>query len=187
MCYPQRPDHPALQDINLRFIAGQTHSLCGPSGNGKSSIMALLQRFYDPSRGTITFGGTDHRQIPLDDLRASMAYVSQDSVLFEGPFGGICLSVHSIRLPSLKTRSRWRADKHSASNEAVTGFRTNAELEQYLGLRARSHKRSGHRGRNERLEFKWWTATTAVYRARADSEPQDLVAGWCVSQGFEKK
>jgi ATP-binding cassette subfamily B (MDR/TAP) protein 1 len=46
--------------------------------------MALLQRFYDPSRGTITFGGTDHRQIPLDDLRASMAYVSQDSVLFEG-------------------------------------------------------------------------------------------------------
>lgn len=46
--------------------------------------MALLQRFYDPSRGTITFGGIDHRQIPLDDLRASMAYVSQDSVLFEG-------------------------------------------------------------------------------------------------------
>ncbi|KAJ9094006.1 hypothetical protein QFC20_006986 [Naganishia adeliensis] len=46
--------------------------------------MALLQCFYDPSRGTITFGGIDHRQIPLDDLRASMAYVSQDSVLFEG-------------------------------------------------------------------------------------------------------
>lgn len=84
MRYPQRPDHPAVQDINLRFVAGQTHALCGVSGGGKTSIMSLLQRFYDPTRGTITFGGIDHRQIPLDDLRASMAYVSQDSVLFEG-------------------------------------------------------------------------------------------------------
>lgn len=46
--------------------------------------MALLQRYYDPTEGTITFGGIDHRQIPLDDLRASMAYVPQDSVLFGG-------------------------------------------------------------------------------------------------------
>lgn len=84
MRYPQRPNHPALKDISLRIPAGQTVAFCGTSGSGKSSILALLQRFYDPSRGTITFGGVDHRSMPLDDLRASMAYVSQDPILFEG-------------------------------------------------------------------------------------------------------
>ncbi|GHJ89384.1 hypothetical protein NliqN6_5786 [Naganishia liquefaciens] len=84
MRYPQRPNHPALKDISLRIGAGKTHAFCGTSGSGKSSIFALLQRFYDPSRGTISFGGVDHRQLPLDDLRANMAYVSQDPVLFEG-------------------------------------------------------------------------------------------------------
>lgn len=84
MCYPQRPNDPALKNINLRFAAGQTHAICGTSGSGKSSILALLQRFYDPSRGTITFGGIDHRHLALDDLRAKMAHVAQDPVLFEG-------------------------------------------------------------------------------------------------------
>ncbi|KAJ9093316.1 hypothetical protein QFC20_007139 [Naganishia adeliensis] len=84
MRYPQRPNHPALKDISLRIGAGQTHAFCGTSGSGKSSILALLQRFYDPSRGTITVGGVDHRSMPLDDLRASMAHVSQDPILFEG-------------------------------------------------------------------------------------------------------
>jgi ATP-binding cassette subfamily B (MDR/TAP) protein 1 len=84
MRYPQRPNHLALKDISLRIGAGKRHAYCGMSGGGKSSLLALLQRFYDPSRGTITFGGVDHRHMPLEDLRASMAYVSQDAVLFEG-------------------------------------------------------------------------------------------------------
>jgi ATP-binding cassette subfamily B (MDR/TAP) protein 1 len=84
MRYPQRPSHPALKDISLRIGAGKKHALCGSSGSGKSSIFALFQRFYDPSKGTITFGGVDHRKLALGDLRASMAYVSQDPVLFEG-------------------------------------------------------------------------------------------------------
>ena len=84
MHYPERPNQPALKNISLRIGGGQTHALCGTSGSGKSSIFALLQRFYDPSVGTITFGGIDYREIPLEALRASMAYVSQDAVLFEG-------------------------------------------------------------------------------------------------------
>lgn len=84
MLYPQRPNHLALRDISLRIRAGQTHAFCGTSGSGKSSIFALLQRFYDPSKGVISFGGVDHRRLPLEELRASMAYVSQDPVLFEG-------------------------------------------------------------------------------------------------------
>ncbi|EPQ28417.1 uncharacterized protein PFL1_04244 [Pseudozyma flocculosa PF-1] len=82
--YPQRPHHPALKHLSLRIKAGQSVAFCGTSGSGKSSLLSLLQRFYDPSRGTITFGGTDVRSIPLDDLRSQMAYVSQDPILYEG-------------------------------------------------------------------------------------------------------
>lgn len=56
----------------------------GPSGSGKSSILALLQRFYDPADGSITFGGVDSRAIPLEKLRAQMAYVSQEPTLYGG-------------------------------------------------------------------------------------------------------
>ena len=82
--YPQRPQHPALRDLNLTIPAGKSVAFCGTSGSGKSSILALLQRFYDPSRGTITFGGHDVRGIPLSKLREHMAYVTQDPILYEG-------------------------------------------------------------------------------------------------------
>ncbi|KDN38193.1 P-loop containing nucleoside triphosphate hydrolase protein [Tilletiaria anomala UBC 951] len=82
--YPTRPKHPALKSLTLTLKAGERTAFCGTSGSGKSSILSLLQRFYDPSRGTISFGGVDSRQIPLDQLRAKMAYVSQDPVLFSG-------------------------------------------------------------------------------------------------------
>jgi ATP-binding cassette subfamily B (MDR/TAP) protein 1 len=100
MRYPRRPNYPALRDISLRIEAGKTHALCGISAGGKSTILALLQRFYDPSRGTISFGGVDHRQLPLEDLRAHMAYVSQDPVLFEGTIRWN-LSLGSLHPPSV--------------------------------------------------------------------------------------
>ncbi|KAI3626577.1 hypothetical protein CBS9595_001938 [Malassezia furfur] len=82
--YPQRPDVPALRHLNLTIHENQTVAFCGTSGSGKSSILSLLQRFYDPCRGTITYGGLDLRAIPLPTWRAEMAYVSQDPVLYEG-------------------------------------------------------------------------------------------------------
>lgn len=82
--YPQRPGIPALDGISLRVLAGKKNAICGTSGSGKTSILAAIERFYDPSRGTIKFGDLDHREIPLQALRASMAYVSQDPVLFQG-------------------------------------------------------------------------------------------------------
>lgn len=82
--YPQRPDVPVLRHLNLTIHENQTVAFCGTSGSGKSSILSLLQRFYDPCRGTITYGGLDLRAIPLPTWRAEMAYVSQDPVLYEG-------------------------------------------------------------------------------------------------------
>ncbi|WFD03020.1 ABC-type xenobiotic transporter [Malassezia obtusa] len=82
--YPQRPDASVLRDVNLTIHENQTVAFCGTSGSGKSSMLSLLQRFYDPCRGTITYGGIDLRAIPLPTWRAEMAYVSQDPVLYEG-------------------------------------------------------------------------------------------------------
>lgn len=84
MRYPMRPKHPALRDLCLTLKAGQTTAFCGPSGSGKSSILALLQRYYDPAQGAVLFNGIDSRSVPLTALRSRMAYVSQDAVLFSG-------------------------------------------------------------------------------------------------------
>ena len=82
--YPQRPNHPAISNLNLNIHAGQSHAFCGTSGSGKSTILQMVQRFYDPHRGTIHVGNEDIRSIELDDLRSEMSYVSQDACLYEG-------------------------------------------------------------------------------------------------------
>lgn len=82
--YPQRPTHTAIRNLNLTIKENMTVAFCGTSGSGKSTTLSLLQRFYDPCRGTITYGGIDIRSIPIHQWRAEMAYVSQDPVLYEG-------------------------------------------------------------------------------------------------------
>ncbi|TKY86344.1 hypothetical protein EX895_004493 [Sporisorium graminicola] len=82
--YPRRPNHPALEELSIRIPAGKSVAFCGTSGSGKSSILALLQRFYDPCQGSIEFGGVDVRHVPIEVLRRQMAYVSQDPILYQG-------------------------------------------------------------------------------------------------------
>ncbi len=79
--------HPSLAVINgLNFhaSAGKTTALVGPSGGGKSTIMSLIERFYDPQAGRILIDGQDIAKVEIGSLREAIAYVSQDSVLFEG-------------------------------------------------------------------------------------------------------
>jgi subfamily B ATP-binding cassette protein MsbA len=71
-----------LSDINFSVEPGQTLALVGPSGGGKSTIINLIPRLYDPTQGIIRLDGHNLRHLELSDLRASMALVSQDSLLF---------------------------------------------------------------------------------------------------------
>ena len=73
---------PALQGIELTVKAGQMVALVGKAGSGKTTMTNLLLRFYDPSRGAVTIGGTDLRQVATKDLRRQIALVAQDSILF---------------------------------------------------------------------------------------------------------
>lgn len=73
----------ALSDLSFTVPGGRTVALVGPSGGGKSTIMNLILRFYDPDKGMISIDGMNIRNITLSSLREAMAIVSQEVVLFE--------------------------------------------------------------------------------------------------------
>ncbi|MEN9419939.1 MAG: hypothetical protein RI988_3560, partial [Pseudomonadota bacterium] len=79
---PVAPAAYALQDVNLHVHAGETVALVGPSGAGKTSLVNLLPRFLDPSRGEVRLDGVPLSHWSLQALRAQFAFVSQDVVLF---------------------------------------------------------------------------------------------------------
>jgi len=76
------PDKPVIQDMTFEAAAGQTIALVGPTGAGKTTIINLLNRFYDVDSGAIRVDGIDIRQIRLDDLRRQLGLVLQDTFLF---------------------------------------------------------------------------------------------------------
>lgn len=80
--YPTRPDHAALNGITLDIAPGETVAVVGPSGAGKSTLIQLALRFYDPASGTISLNGVPLPQADPAQLRAMMAMVPQDSVIF---------------------------------------------------------------------------------------------------------
>jgi len=80
--YPARPGIAALDGVSLDVKPGETVALVGPSGAGKTTIIQLILRFYDPDSGTIRLDGIDLRRMNRDDFRAHIALVPQDPVIF---------------------------------------------------------------------------------------------------------
>ncbi|QRV83861.1 ABC transporter transmembrane region [Ceratobasidium sp. AG-Ba] len=104
--YASRP-RPAIDNLDLVIPAGQSVAFCGPSGGGKSSIISMISRFYDPNMGTISLDGRDIRSIPLDEYRSQISLVSQDAVLYEGTFReNITLGEDSISQERLERACR---------------------------------------------------------------------------------
>ena len=74
-----------LRGVDLEVPAGQVVAVCGPTGAGKTSLLHLLPRFYDPTRGAVLVGGVDTRDVALAELRRAVALVTQRPVLFSVP------------------------------------------------------------------------------------------------------
>ncbi|KAH0556810.1 hypothetical protein GP486_005401 [Trichoglossum hirsutum] len=83
LVYPSRPNVVVLEDLNLEIRAGKTIAVVGASGCGKSSIVGLIERFYEPTKGHIMLDGHDIQSLNLRWMRHQMSYVSQEPVLFD--------------------------------------------------------------------------------------------------------
>jgi ABC-type multidrug transport system fused ATPase/permease subunit len=77
-------DAPVLKDVNFKIKAGQLVGLVGTTGGGKSTIVSLIPRFYDPSAGVVKIDGVDIREYKFHSMRDQIGYVLQETVLFEG-------------------------------------------------------------------------------------------------------
>jgi len=75
-------DRPIVKDVSFTIEAGQVAAIVGPSGTGKTTIVSLIPRFYDPVSGRVVIEGTDIRRYQLASLRSQMSFVLQDTVLF---------------------------------------------------------------------------------------------------------
>lgn len=78
------PDEPVLKNISFTVKAGETVAVVGQTGAGKTSLINLIMRFYDPDTGNIRMNGTDIRKFDVNDLRSRLALVNQDPFLFSG-------------------------------------------------------------------------------------------------------
>lgn len=113
--YPARPEAAALRDFTLEIEPGETVAIVGPSGAGKSTIFQLVERFYDPQAGTIRLDGVPLTSADPAEIRARIALVPQDGVLF-----------------SANARDNLRYGKWDASDEEIWQAARAANAESFL-------------------------------------------------------
>lgn len=85
--YPTRPDVQIFRDLCLSIPSGKTVALVGESGSGKSTVISLIERFYDPDSGQVLLDGVEVRKLKLSWLRQQMGLVSQEPILFNETIG----------------------------------------------------------------------------------------------------
>ena len=83
--FSYQPDVPVLNNVSLTILPGQTAAFVGPTGAGKSTIISLVARFYDPISGSVKIDGQDIRSYTLRSLRRQMSFVLQETLLFRAP------------------------------------------------------------------------------------------------------
>ena len=111
------PPEWVLKGVSFRARAGETLALVGHTGAGKTTIVNLLMRFYDPQRGRVTVNGVDIRTMPLEELRSLIGYVQQDIFLFAGDVAT------NIRLSNpLTDEEVARAAKQVGADRIIRGF-----------------------------------------------------------------
>lgn len=127
--YPARPDVVALDGVSLTIAPGETVAFVGPSGAGKTTIIQLIQRFYDPASGRITLDGADLRTLARDNFRRSIALVPQDPVIFAAS------AAENIRFgrPDASDAEVQEAARAAAAHEFITALPEG--YDSYLGER----------------------------------------------------
>jgi ATP-binding cassette subfamily B (MDR/TAP) protein 1 len=123
-CYPSRPKSPIFVNFSLHVPAGRSVALVGASGSGKSTVIALLERFYDPSAGEVTLDGVDIRRLRLKWLRAQMGLVSQEPALFATSIRDNILLGKEDATEEEIIAAAMAADAHSFISQLPQGYDT---------------------------------------------------------------
>ena len=115
---------PALSDVELAVEAGKTVALVGPSGAGKTSLVGLVARLYDPSEGSVLVDGADVRTVELDSLRSQIAFVADDSFLFTDTVAAnIAYANQGASMEAIEAAAR-RAQADAFIRELPDGYET---------------------------------------------------------------
>jgi len=129
--YPSRPDSIVLKDFNLKIGAGKTVALVGASGSGKSTAIALVQRFYDADDGVVRIDGVDIKSLQLKWIRGKMGLVSQEHALFGTSikdnirFGKLDATMDEV------TASAMAANAHNFIRQLPEGYETKVGCASY--------------------------------------------------------
>jgi len=117
---------PVLKNINLIIKKGQTIALVGASGGGKSTLVDLLPRFYDPQKGKISIDGIDIKDLIIDDLRSLLGIVTQESILFNDTvFNNIALGVEDKVSEEEVISAAKIANAHEFISQMEGGYQSN--------------------------------------------------------------
>ncbi|KAG6423957.1 hypothetical protein SASPL_114365 [Salvia splendens] len=122
--YPSRPEVAIFKDFSLRIRAGQSQALVGASGSGKSTVIALVERFYDPGAGKVMIDGKDIRSLNLRSLRRRIGLVQQEPVLFAASiFNNIAYGKEGATEAEVVEAAR-AANVHAFVSGLPDGYRT---------------------------------------------------------------
>ncbi len=117
-------NEPALEEIDLEVPAGRTVALVGPTGAGKTSLVGLVARLYDPTAGTVTVDGADVRSVDVASLRRSVAFVADESFLFSSTVAdNIGYARPDASREEIETAAR-RAQAHEFISNLPDGYDT---------------------------------------------------------------
>jgi ATP-binding cassette subfamily B protein/subfamily B ATP-binding cassette protein MsbA len=124
VCFSYVPGRPILTNIHLSIRAGETIALVGPNGCGKTTLVGLLPRFYDPDHGTILIDGHDLRTLHLRSLRQQIGIVTQDAILFDDTiYNNIAYGARGARPEEVEAAAQ-RACAHDFITKLAKGYRT---------------------------------------------------------------
>ncbi|EGG17681.1 hypothetical protein DFA_08677 [Cavenderia fasciculata] len=122
--YPSRPNKKIFNGLNLVIPAGSKVALVGSSGGGKSSIISLLERFYDPAQGEITIDGQDIHGMNLKSLRSILGLVGQEPTLFSGTvYDNIVYGKPNATMEEVETAAK-SANAHDFISALPNGYQT---------------------------------------------------------------
>ncbi|OSD02414.1 multidrug resistance protein 1 [Trametes coccinea BRFM310] len=127
--YPSRPTVPIVKDLSITFPAGKTTALVGASGSGKSTIISLVERFYDPIRGVVKLDGVDLKDLNVKWLRSQIGLVSQEPTLFATTIkGNVAHGLINTPYENASEEEKFKLIKEACIKANADGFITKLPL-----------------------------------------------------------